>query len=544
MAGFDPDAFLAAPAAPAAPAFDPEAFLKEAPKSIGRAAQDLPREQELRAQYLKDQLQSGAPGYTARLKDSATMGLMRPIGGVMRGVSGVFDPTSTFGERYRAGVGAEEDYIKEAEKNTPGALGTAVDVVGGLATGGPAGGFVSGAGKTAVKEAPTLAKIIASGAGQGAVEGAARNAESVPNALVGAGVGGTIGAATSGTVGALTNRLAGSAAKKAVSEATDRAGGSEPLKEAGGAIYKKLDDAGIHFKDTKPLLSDTAQTMADKGFNKELHKELVPALEQIGNLKGKPATWTELQNIRTQLSDAKASDDKRVRRMAGHLNNVLDDFIDTAKPTIPASKLGTVSPGDPAKARDLWRRGSQAENVEYLAEKGMTTAKDPARKLETNFGREIDRVEKPGRFNPNNPEQMKLMENIARGDPRRAALASGMNRWGNNLIGYGTAGAAGGAGLASIFGDQYGVGSGTATAPGMAAIGAGLLAKRGGSSLNKAIAGRGQERVNALIRNIATGDTKTPATANVPREALAKILAAEQLKRGASRYTSSKFDKE
>ena len=50
----------------------------------------------------------------------------------MHGVSGVLDPTSTFGERYRAGVGAEEDFANRAVENTPGALGVATDVAGGL----------------------------------------------------------------------------------------------------------------------------------------------------------------------------------------------------------------------------------------------------------------------------------------------------------------------------------------------------------------------------------------------------------------------------
>ena len=48
----------------------------------------------------------------------------------MQGVAGLFDSTSTFGERYRAGVGAEEDYARRAVENTPGAAGVATDIAG------------------------------------------------------------------------------------------------------------------------------------------------------------------------------------------------------------------------------------------------------------------------------------------------------------------------------------------------------------------------------------------------------------------------------
>ena len=205
MDTFDPDAFLkgSAPATPAAPAFDPDAFLSGA------------REKELRTQYGKEIMGRGEPGYGERFIDAATMGTSRPLSGLVRGVSGVLDPNSTFGERYRAGVGAAEDYFKKGEENTPGALGVATDVAGSLAAP-PVGKLYTGArnllkaGKTAVTGAPVVAqggrellgKVIAQGTTTGAIEGAARNAKDVESATEGAVTGGAIGGATSAAVGA------------------------------------------------------------------------------------------------------------------------------------------------------------------------------------------------------------------------------------------------------------------------------------------------------------------------------------------------------
>src|SRR5580765_2014876 len=145
------------------------------------------REKELRAEYLKKLLVPGEPGYSQRLKDSATLGLMQPISGLMQGVAVVFDPTSTFGERYRAGVGAEEDYAKRAVENTPGVAGVATDVAGGV------GGVGAGAGRALATGREALGKVIAQGAGTGAVEGAARNSEDVGSAAQGAAIGGALG---------------------------------------------------------------------------------------------------------------------------------------------------------------------------------------------------------------------------------------------------------------------------------------------------------------------------------------------------------------
>jgi len=541
---FDPDAYLAAKPSGG---FDPDAYLAGSePKSGGAyAAKELPRDMQMRADALQKLVEAkGEPGYGTRLVDNFTMGLNRPLGGAVNAIGG----EGTAGERYRAGVGAEEDYVKRAERNTNPWLGGAVDILGGMASGGPGPALTRGAISVA-KEAPSKAAKIAQwlmgNTGSAAIEGAARNAESVENAAVGAGVGGTVGGVTGKVVGSAAKLLPGvRGAQKEVNEAV-REGGSKSLKEEGGQIYQKLDDAGIKFKDTDTpkLVRDTVDRMKAEGFNRNIHDELTPILEDIGSHNGKPMTWTQVQNIRTQISDAKASDDKRVRRMAGHLSDVLENFVDTAKPTIPANKLGTVSPGDPAKARDLYHRGSNAAKAEFLGDKGMLTAKDATNKLRTNFGEEHNKVINPERFSrfQNNPSQVAQIAEIAKGDPRLTTIANALSKQSGNLLSFGTLGLAGGGG-AQYFGDTTGAG-GVVGAGGATSLGLGLLGKAGAHQLSKTIANRGARRVDDLIRNIVTGSTDRKVI-NTPRDALAKIMAAKQLGLGAGRYSSNFFNKE
>jgi hypothetical protein len=135
------------------------------------------------------------------------------------------------------------------------------------------------------------------------------------------------------------------------------------------------------------------------------------------------------------------------------------------------------------------------------------------------------------------------MEEIAAGDPAKANAAKELNRWSNNLLGYGTIGSAGGLAALGTLNDPYGISSTTSSA-GLLAMAAGLAGKKGSGAIREQVADRGAERVNTLIRNIVTGSADQPAVKNVPREALARVLAEEQLKRGVGRYSASWYDKE
>ena len=542
---FDPDAYLAKPPG----AFDPDAYLAgskpDEPSGGAFKHKELGYEQDRRAELLKRMIEAkGEPGYKERIVDNFTAGLARPIAGLTSMMGG----DGTAGENWRAGVGAEEDYIKRAERNTPGALGVAADVVGGLASGGPGMALVKGAGQVA-KQVPSRAAKIAQwltgNTGSAAIEGAARNAESVESAVTGAGVSGTIGGVTGKVVGAGAKYLPGvRGAQKEVNEAV-REGGAKGLAEEGGKIYTKLDEAGIKYaaKETPALTASTVQMLKDKSFNPNIHDELVPVIKEIGNLHGKTATWKELQNIRTQISDAKASDDKRVQKMAGHLSDVLDDFVEKAKPTLPARSVGINVADESKVARDLWHRGSKAATAEFLGEKGALTAKDQANKLRTNFGAEHDKILNPKRFSPfqGNPEQTALIKEIATGDPKLSAARDFLAKQSGNMMSFGALGLAGSGG-ANYFGDTTGVG-GAIGAGGATSLGLGLLGKAGARQMSKSIANRGAGRVDDLVRHIVTGSTDRNVI-NTPREALAKLLATEQLQRGAARYSSNLFDKE
>jgi hypothetical protein len=352
-------------------------------------------------------------------------------------------------------------------------------------------------------------------------------------------MGGAISAGGSALLGGLLDRLKGVSGAKTDIGVASRGGNAQTLQHEGSEIYKKLDDAGIKYsaRETTPIAQDMVDKLSKAGYDKAIHKDLNEIVGDLGALSGNSATWTQLQNMRTRIGTAKASDDKNVRRMAGELGDVLDNFIDKAKPTMPARSVGQVDPAkDVVEARDLWKRGSQADTVENLAEKGTRLAKDPTAKVQKNFERYSDRVSQPGKYNPNSPEQMRLMDEIVRDEPGKRQLAEVMSKFGTRLGQFGLLGAAGTA--AGPLTGSYDVTDKTGgTIAGTLATAAAL--KGGSSVMRRAIAEQGAAKVNDLLRNIVTGSTKQGPGAYIPRDALAKILAAQDTARGAGNYAGS-----
>ena len=514
----------------------PPGYTLDEPKSGGAfAAKEIPREMEIRGEALKKLAEAhGTPGYLDRAVDQYTMGLIRPLSGLKTLAEGKANEwfgggkPATAGEYWRGGVGAQDEFIKQAEANTPGPAGTALELAGGLASG-------SGGPKILGRGALAGQAFL-----QGAIGGASRNAEDVESAAKGAAIGGTVDAAAQSTLGALLDRFT-RGARKEIGVAS-RGGNAQQMKTDAGEIFETLKDAGIKYspKETAPLAGAVTKRLSDAGFNPNLHREMIPVLGEIGDTQGRGMSWQQLRNMEEQIGRLKAHSDPRMRQVAGELSDEVTNFLGTAKPTMPAASVAAgVNPAaDVATAKDLYTRGKHSGKIEGMAEVAAG-AKDPAAATQGVFQRYSDSFTKnPDRFNPNTPDQRRLIDVIGAGDPTRAGLANVLDKWGNNSMGLGAAGAALGAGAGSYFGnDQYGAGSGSL--PGAAALGAGLLMKGGARGMRTMLAEKSAERVNDLLRNIATGSTEQAPGAYIPRDLLATILAKQNLAQGGGNYASS-----
>jgi hypothetical protein len=499
------------------------------------AAADLPagfkldeaaggREKALRAEYLKKLLAPGEPGYSARLKDSATLGLARPMSGLMQGIAGLGDPTSTFGERYRAGVGAEEDYAKRAVENTPGALGMTTDVAGSLGA--------SGVGKAAAAGRGALGRVIAQGTGMGAVEGAARNAEDVGSAATGAAVGGAFGGTVAGAVGGAAKALP--AVRGAQQEARKAGQGASPeeLKAAAKPLFNKLDQGGIAYAQpqTATLKQGLDDLIANNKYNPHANPTLKGYVDQLDTIATQPqgAKFTELNNLRSALAEQARGPDPSTRRAAGEIIGKIDDLVLNNKPAINPNNVDVAAVHE--EARKLWKSATIAEDVGWRAGKAERKAAskagvNPDEANRAAFRPVLEKAEKPGAYSPYDDTQRAMLAKIVQGDRGQNLL-----RGAGAVAGSPTLRIAAGLG-ASALGFHGGLG------PVVGALGGG--AAGGGAAkalLDRMAAARGEQNIDALIRNI-TGSSPKP----VPPEALRVLLAKQAAQRAGAAYAGSKL---
>jgi len=492
------------------------------------AAADLPagfkldeaaggREKELRAEYLKKLLAPGEPGYSARLKDSATLGLTRPMSGLMQGIFGLGDPTSSFGERYRAGVGAEEDYAKRAAENTNPILGGAVDVLGGAGAGGMAGTGAAGR--------ATLGRVIGQGAGMGAVEGAARNAKDVGGAVEGGIIGAGLGGATAGAVGAAAKVIPGVRRAEEAARKAGQGASPEELKAAAKPLFEKLDQGGIAYAQpqTATLKAGLDDLIANNKYNPHANPTLKGYVDQLNTVATQPqgAKFTELNNLRSALAEQARGPDPSTRRAAGEIIGKIDELVLNNKPAINPNNVDVGAVHEEAKK--LWKTATLAEDVGWRASKAerKVASKAGVNPDEANraaFRPVLEKAEKPGAYSPYNDEQRAMLAKIVQGDTGQKLL-----RGAGAVVGSPALRIAAGVG-ASALGFHGGMG------PVVGALGGG--AAGGGAAkalLDRMAANRGAANIDELIRNI-TGSQPKP----VPPEALRVLLAKQAAQRAGA----------
>ena len=513
----------------------PPGYTLDAPKSGGAYAAKEPTRAQLIQQEVMKQLSKKEPGYEDRFVNQYTFGMPIPLQGLKTVVEGKAkeyfgggEPASV-GDYWKGGVGAQKEYFRQAEANTPGPAGVAVDVAGALA-GGP-----KGVGKVLSKGQQAVQAGI-----QGAIGGAARNSEDVGSAATGAAVGGSVDAAANWTLAGLLDRFT-KGARKDIGVAS-RGGNAQTLEKEGSELFTKLDNAGIHFggKET-PALANKVNAVTSGPLPASVRGEIAEIVQDVNRrVQNGAMTFGDVRAIQTEISKLRANTNADVRRVAGDMADAVDDFMRSAKPTMPAASVGTVSPDDLSKAKDLWSRGSKASHVEHLAEKGTISAPNETAKVAKNFETTLDKARSGKGYSPyaNNAEQMRLMETIAQSGPT-AAKAEALNKFANRgLVAGGLA--AGGMVAAPSLGLDSGT---TGSHLGWTGTGLGLLTALGAKGRASQLASRasrqGTEGVNDLLRNIVTGQTAQQPGAYVPRNALAQLLAAQQAAQGAGNYASS-----
>jgi hypothetical protein len=493
-----------------------------------------------RIRDIAGQMKAGAPytpGPIDYIADSASLSTTRPLsafaGAASSGLLGSY-PGSSFGERYKAGVEFMNDRMAQAEKNT----GPIAPVVGGLAQL-PATMAMPGV-RGATAPASTI-KAMGQSAAAGGIEGASQHAGSVSDAVEG---GVKNAALSAGVTGVLDKGMKAAlpAAKRGAAAEAEAARGRSPddIKAEARTFYQDMDNAGVRYdaSQTAPLYTALHDMRNTARYSEAANPALRDHFDNLLRMSRNEMSYTELQNMRSAISEQTRSPDSSTRRAAGDMLGEIDRVV-RSPPAI--NPTGIDMADTHSRASGLWRAASLADDAGWVADKterkmAVNSNTDPDKTTRGNFARVEERINKPGAHDPFDDRGRELLSRIVRGDKLQNTQAAVGDTFRGRFAPW--AGGAAGLAIPTAVGISKNVDPILATALGGVAgatVAGGV--NQAGKAFQRGAASRGTEHVNEFLRHVSGSPPPTPGAA-INRDDLVKILFAQDLERMAPRVGS------
>ena len=141
----------------------------------------------------------------------------------------------------------------------------------------------------------------------------------------------------------------------------------QELKQTASKLYKIADESGVVFK-SNPFSSFVSQTAAELrkgGVNPKLTPKADAALDILVQAKGKPATLSELENLRRIALIAATSGDDADRTFGSRIIEKIDSFVETAPDSAFAVKDKNAIEAL-KDARNLWKQSKKSQIIETI----------------------------------------------------------------------------------------------------------------------------------------------------------------------------------
>lgn len=305
-------------------------------------------------------------GATFDLADEAMGGIATIYAKMYDKVTGK-DSGITYSDAVKSVRGDQEAFAKR----NPGTDLTA-QIAGGLLTGGTGGAKVLGS--QTLKQAPKFIKAAAvpliagaEGAAYGFGQGEGLE-DSAQNALEQ----GTIAAVT----GPLLNKIGGKISNKyfkkeakQIKETLTPTQTIDSLKDEAQSFYKAAENSGIKIKDSSyiPFRDKLLKFLDAEAIDGKVYPQINKALKRISDLKD--PSYKQLESIKKLLKHAKTSADHDVRRVAGIIDNEVDNFAEALSHTDLNAGDVTDLASNLKKAKGLWSRKAQAETMDTIEDK-------------------------------------------------------------------------------------------------------------------------------------------------------------------------------
>ena len=204
-------------------------------------------------------------------------------------------------------------------------------------------------------------------------------------------------------------------------EISDSVPSVDQLKSTARAVYKEIDDAGVAVKTSAyDALVDKITSVTKKaGLDHRTTPKAAGALDVFTDLKGKSVSVTELDTLRKVAQGVAKSIEPAEAALGMRMIETIDDFLDTAGPSILVLPEG-VEAAKIAKnyrtARDMWGRAKRGEILEEAFFKARNQASGFENGIRTQF-RSIINNKRVRKFFTK--EEVDAMTKVVRGDTKQ-----------------------------------------------------------------------------------------------------------------------------
>lgn len=403
------------------------------------------------------------PSDVTDLRDQGlSLGFKDELNSALGALGGMFngqDFGQTFGD-----LQALEQARVDLGKEQAGGVGTAAEIVGALATGGPV--------RSAAAQVATLPARMGKGFLVGAGQGAAYGAGTAKGGLQERATGAAVGGATGGVLGAafpwignqVSQMLARRAQGSAISAAARAAPSAQELKNAASQMFEKATGGNpLQVTDTAYFrFLGNVKAVADKfRINAQNDPQATGLLETLMRVaddtsKGVAVDIKDLHLLR-QLAQAVAkSSDGRDGTFGRLVVGKMDDFISSLKSAdIAGGGDPTAAANNLLKGISVWSKASKTATIEEAIRKGTEAASGPGNGIR-NALRSL--IKDKDFFNTLNAAEQQALQDAVRGTTTSQLLRA------IGILGFGKGSQLGGW-LGTVLGGTIAPGVGMAAAP-------------------------------------------------------------------------------
>ena len=196
---------------------------------------------------------------------------------------------------------------------------------------------------------------------------------------------------------------------------------TDQLRAASSAAYKAAENAGAVFKPNAydNFVSSLVTKIENSGYLPKLQPKIAAVLEELDAQKGTAKSLEKLELLRRVNKNAMGSKEADEQRLAGIVQDELDNFVSKAGPADILAGNAPLALSELKNARKLWSQASKSDAIETLIDRAKISAPNfSASGMENALRTEFRALAKnPSKMRLFAPDEQEAIRKVAMGGP-------------------------------------------------------------------------------------------------------------------------------